>query len=549
MNLNQLMALVRIRFQLTLNQIRKAGVANSILLTIIGVALVLFVVSSFIGTLTIGVAWLTDAETRRVMFAWNGLVVCFLFMWGINVMSRVQQNDAISIDKLLHLPITFHGAFLLNYVSSIANLTLLSFAPLMIGLAIATPLARGWPSAVAIPLTLSFLFMVTAITYQIRNWLAEKMKNKRTKGILMTVLPLLFVAVYLGLVELTKTRSFTSVLSEAGFGWLPTGIVDAESGDWFSGVRGILAMTAIGCASLFFAYKSSMRKFTGAGVRASKKNAMSSATSVNWLGSRMFTSLPGVPDSASAVALSTIQSIRRAPEVYAALVPSIALAIFGTPYLIGMKGYLIPGWAIDFLPLALISIALLGFPAFLFSTFSYDRDGFRAFMLSPVPRKDILLGKNLAIGIPTVILGWITMIILQCFIPVEPLWFIGSLICLPTSFLLLCLAGNAISVFFSLGLKRGSMTPVNTKIIPVLMLYLGILVGPLVALIPVMVVHVAVGLLERSIVWPLGWLYMLLSLLLLWVSWLVYRRSLVEFGDWLWKKESAILDTVANIPE
>ena len=132
---------------------------------------------------------------------------------------------------------------------------------------------------------------------------------------------------------------------------------------------------------------------------------------------------------------------------------------------------------------------------------------------------------------------------------VEPLWFIGSLICLPTSFLLLCLAGNAISVFFSLGLKRGSMTPVNTKIIPVLMLYLGILVGPLVALIPVMVVHVAVGLLERSIVWPLGWLYMLLSLLLLLVSWLVYRRSLVEFGDWLWKKESAILDTVANIPE
>ena len=81
------------------------------------------------------------------------------------------------------------------------------------------------------------------------------------------------------------------------------------------------------------------------------------------------------------------------------------------------------------------------------------------------------------------------------------------------------------------------------------MLYLGILVGPLVALIPVMVVHVAVGLLERSIVWPLGWLYMLLSLLLLLVSWLVYRRSLVEFGDWLWNKEPAILDNVANIPE
>ena len=126
MNLNQLLALVRIRFQLTLNQIRKAGIANSILLTIFGVALVLFVVSSFVGTLTIGVAWLTDASASRVMFAWNALVVGFLFMWGVNVMSRVQQNDAISIDKLLHLPITFHSAFLLNYVSTFANLTLLS---------------------------------------------------------------------------------------------------------------------------------------------------------------------------------------------------------------------------------------------------------------------------------------------------------------------------------------------------------------------------------------------------------------------------------------
>ena len=549
MNLNQLLALVRIRFQLTLNQIRKAGIANSILLTIFGVALVLFVVSSFVGTLTIGVAWLTDASASRVMFAWNALVVGFLFMWGVNVMSRVQQNDAISIDKLLHLPITFHSAFLLNYVSAFANLTLLSFAPLMFGLAIATPLARGWPSAIAIPLTLSFLFMVTAITYQVRNWLAEKMENKRTKGILLTVLPLLFVAIYLSLVEFTQNRSFTNVLSEVGFGWLPTGIVDAEQGDWFSGVRGILAMTAIGCASLFFAYKSSMRKFTGTTSRTSKKKAPGSATSVNWLGSRMFTSFPGVPHSASAVAMATMQSLRRAPEVFAALVPSIALAIFGTPYLIGMKGYVVPGWTIELLPLAMISVALLGFPAFLFSTFSYDRDGFRAFMLSPVPRKDILLGKNLAIGIPTVILGWITMIILQCFIPVGPLWFVGSLICLPASFLLLCIPGNAVSVFFSLGLKRGSMTPVNTKIIPVLMLYLGILIGPFVALIPFMVVNIAVGLLEKSSTWPLGWLYVLLSLAMLLVSWLVYRRSLVEFGEWLWKKESSILDVVANIPE
>jgi len=361
-------------------------------------------------------------------------------------------------------------------------------------------------------------------------------------------LPLLFIAMYLGVVELTKTKSLMTLLSQVGMGWLPSGIVDADAGNWLSGVQGTLAMTAIGCGSLFFAYKASMRKFTGEG-KVSRKGKLKSKAVANWNDSRMFTNFPGVSSSVSAVTLGTIQSIRRAPEVYAAFVPVFALAVFGIPYLVGMKDYVIPSWSIDLLPLGLISVALLGFPAFLFSTFSYDRDGFRAFILSPVERKDILLGKNLAIGIPTVIMGWITMIILQCFVPVGPLWFLGNLVSLLTSYLLICIVGNAVSVFFAIGLKRGSMTPVNARVIPVIALYLGILVGPFAAMLPVMVIHFAIQLVERSIAWPMGWLYLLLSFPLLVVSWLVYRKSLIEFGNSLWKNESSILDVVANIPE
>jgi len=550
MNLNQFLALIRLRFRLTLNQIRKAGVANSILFTIIAIAIVLFVLMTFVGTLTIGVSWLAESSPSRILFAWNLMVVGFLFMWGIHVLGRVQQNDAISIDKLLHLPITFHGAFLLNYLSTFVNLTLLSVAPMMIGMAIAMPIAKGWPSAIAIPLTLSFLFMVTALTYQFRNWLAEKMKNKRTKGILVAVLPLLFIAVYLTVIEVTKARSFTDMFSQVGMGWLPMGIADANSGDWFSGLRGSLSMTAIGCASLFFAYRSGMRKFTGvSSARRPKSSSLQTAAASNWIDSRMFTVIPSVSGPVSAVALATLRSLGRAPEVYAAFVPAAVLAFFGTPYLLGWKGYVIPGWAIDILPPGLISVALLGFPAFLFSTFSYDRDGFRAFMLSPVERKDILFGKNLAIGIPTMILGWFTMIVLQCFVPVGIFWFLGSIFCLPASFLLLCIVGNLISVFFAVGLKRGSMTPVNARVIPVVALYLGILVGPFVALLPMMVAHFVLQMVEKSTAFPMGWLYLLLTFPLLLISWVVYRKSLVELGDWLWKKEPAILDIVANIPE
>ena len=548
MNLNQFLALVRLRMLLTVNQIKKAGISNSILFIIIGVALVLFAVSSFIGALTFGVAWVKESSAGNVLFAWSALVIGFLFMWGINVVGRVQQNNAISIEKLLHLPITFHGAFFLNFLSTFFNFTYITFVPLMIGLAIAMPIARGWPSAVAIPLTLSFLFMVTAITYQFRNWLAAKMENKRTRGILMTAIPILFVVIYISVIELSNSKSVFEKLSQVGMGWLPSGVASAQTGNWHSGALGSIVMTAIGCVSLFFAYKTGMRKFTGASVaRASQKD--SSKARKNWIDSRMFAAIPGVSNPVAGIALGTMQSVRRAPEVYAALVPLLALAIFGTPYLIGKKDYVIPTWSIDILPLGLISVAMLGFPAFLFSSFSYIRDGFRAYILSPVPRNDILFGINLAMAIPTMILGWITMIILQCFVPVGAFWFLGNLIALPACFLLLCIVANLITVFFPVGLKRGSMTPVNSRVIPVVMLYLGVMLGPFVALLPAMVVHIAMQLVEKSMGWPMGWLYLILTLVLLLVSWLVYRKSLVELGNWLWKKEPAILDVVANIPE
>ncbi|QEG20703.1 hypothetical protein [Mariniblastus fucicola] len=547
MNLSQFLALMRLRFQLSLNQIRKGGRVNSILYSIASVGILLFAVTSFVSAIGIGASWMSGREVSSILVIWNAIVLGFLVMWCFYVLNRLQQNDVISIDKLLHLPMTFQGAFLLNYLSTFANFTLLAIAPVMLGLAIAMPIARGWTSAIAIPLTLAFLFMVTAITYQLRSWLAEKMENKRTSGILMAVLPLACIGIFIGGVQLTESRSFLGTLKSVPLGWVPSGIVNAESGNWFSGLLGTLAMSAIGCASLFFAYRSSLRKFTGEESGSARKQA--SVSNRNWLDSKMFTSLPYVSDPVSVIAMGTMQNLRRAPEVFAAVVPVVVLAVFGSPYLMGWEGYVIPDWIASFLQPGLIAVALLGFPAFLFSSFSYDRDGFRSFILSPVERKDILLGKNIAIGIPTVLLGWITMVVLQCFIPVGTFWFLGSLISLPASYLLLCIVGNAISIFFAVGLKRGSMQPVNARVIPVVALYVGILAGPFLAMTPTWMALSIAQLAETISGFPMSLLYVALALLSLAVSWLLYHKSLIEFGKWLWRKESEILPTVANIPE
>ena len=547
MNLSQFLALIQLRFRLSSNQIRKGGQLNSVLFSILAVAIFLFSLVSLVSSAAFGVVLLSNRKPSDILFVWNVLTAVFLVMWSFHVMNRIQQNDAISVEKLLHLPMTFSGAFLLNYVSSFANLTLLMIAPTMIGLALAMPFARNGASAVAIPLTFSFMFMITALTWQFRSWLSEKMQNKRTRGILMAVLPLMFIGLFVAAVEFTESSLF-NILADLPLGWLPAGIHAAETGNWLSGVIGSLAMIAIGCGSLFFAFNSSLRRFTGAtSGRAAVATSDSRSNAVNWRQSRVFASIPGTSDAVSGIAMATIYSLRRAPEVFAALVPVAVLAVFGTPYLIGMEGYTVASYAVEVLPIGLISVALLGFPGFLFSTFSYDRDAFRAYVLGPVQRQDVLFGKNLAIGVPTVILGWLTMIVVQCFFPVGLLWFLGGLVCLIASFLFLCIIGNAISIFFAVGLKRGSMTPVNTSIIPVLMLYLGVLGGPMVALIPTSVCFIIAKLLAS--VMPTGWLFLLLALIQLVVAWFVYRRSLVALGASLWRRESDLLGVVANIPE
>ena len=79
------------------------------------------------------------------------------------------------------------------------------------------------------------------------------------------------------------------------------------------------------------------------------------------------------------------------------LMPLILIGVFGTMVFAG-RARNIPELARPLLGLGVISITMLSFTQILCNLFGVDRDGFRAFVLSPVRRRDILLGKNLAIA-------------------------------------------------------------------------------------------------------------------------------------------------------
>jgi hypothetical protein len=326
-NWQHLRAFVWLRWRLMVNQWRRAGAFNAILLTIITVLLLLTVIPLFIGSLMLGLYLIPKAAPVHLMYAWDGLIVAFLIFWGIGLVTELQRSDPLSLSKFLHLPVSVNGASLINYVSSLFRLSLILFAPVMLAYALALVWVKGWSELPVLPALLAFLVMVTALTYQFQGWLAALMSNPRrrrtiivaiTAGfILLAQLPNLMNYYAMGGAarqQMERSKVFQDEMeklnrSEASqrwdsaelarrqhellqqfqrenqeafrsttawwerttrlanaiipFGWLPMGVVSAEEGRILPSLLGLLGMTLIGTVSLWRAYRTTVNIYVG----------------------------------------------------------------------------------------------------------------------------------------------------------------------------------------------------------------------------------------------------------------------------------------------
>jgi hypothetical protein len=622
MNPKHLIALIRLRYQLTMNQIKKAGKVNYIIsIIVISVVLLASGFSFFVGAIG-GSFWFQSASANALLVTWNILILLFLVLWMIGLMVELQQTELMSIDKLLHLPISLRGAFFLNYTSSFINTSFILFTPLMLGLAVGMTIAKGWTMLISIPLIFAFLFVVTTLTYQLRGWLSRIMENKRTRGTVIAVITIFFVlmsqvpnlitsgmrgsdkedrkkqqdeyAVLLenstkdilakheaGEITLEEKASLVKSASEeakkisyeqksarrkAQFestmgvvekvdtyfppGWVPLGIAKATSRNWIPALLAIIAMIAIGMVSLNMAYRSSMRKYTGVAPRRKQKGASQpKSEDSNKKLEFLFRKIPFVSEYASAVAVAGFRSSIRAPESKMALLMPLIFGMLGCSFLISSSGFNIPTALRPWVPLGVIMMTMFGVTSLLFNQFGMDRDGFRAFVLSPIPRHDILLGKNLAAAPLALGLCLILICIVQFLLPQGPLAWLSTVVQIPAVYLLYCMFGNLVSVFFPMGIKRGSMQPANPRFLQMLILIFGSMLAPMVLMVPTSFSYGLPMLLEGVFGVSMNWLYLLLSIAQLAVTWFAYAWSLRQLDGILWRREPAILDIVANIPE
>jgi ABC-2 type transport system permease protein len=175
--------------------------------------------------------------------------------------------------------------------------------------------------------------------------------------------------------------------------------------------------------------------------------------------------------------------------------------------------------------------------------FGFDRDGFRAFVLSPADRKLILLGKNLACFPVGVIGGLMLLGLSSVRLHPPPLVFVAAVLQLGAILLLAALVGNVCSILVPYRIQQGSMKPTKMPGLAVLTILVCQMLFPM-AMAPAFVPPLA-EYLWRSAGWPAAVpVNLILSAMLLAVLALVYWQTLGPMGRLLQRRETRILSIV-----
>jgi len=586
-NISHFRAIVRMRWQMARNQFRKSGKVNRVVTILFMVLAALGSLGSFVFAIGWGRLLLSKLAPVHMMYVWDVLGGVFLFAWAISLMVELQQSEMLSLKNLLHLPISLSGAFFLNYASSLVSFTILLFLPAMLGLCYASVMHFGAGSLVMFALLLAFLLMVTAVTYQLRGWLARLMENKRTRGTVIMVTTIVFVMImqlpnmlnlgtfdtrgadYLELreardqrvVELQEqldegqidkdehtqqiaanledylkkeklrsdariakiNRQAMIVNASLPIGWLPYGASAAASGSILSPWLCVFGMSTIGFVSLAMAYRSTFRRYTGEHNKTFRPAAQKAPRAFSQ-GTMLVKSIPLLSETESAITMASLRSTLRAPEAKMALLtPLIFVCIFGSMMLTG-KMEKMPEMIRPFFGIGAIGMSLLGMVQMMLNMFGLDRQGFRAYVLMPAPRRDILLGKNMGLFPLGALLTAALVLFMALLDGMNFTHVVATLLQIVIAFFIYFTFSNYTSIIAPIGIAVGTMKPTSMKFSVLLVQFIALLLVP-VAILPA-TLALAAELLSREYGGIQGVpIYLLLTLIELPLAIWYYRKT------------------------
>jgi ABC-2 type transport system permease protein len=608
-NWEHLKAFLWLRWRIVSNRNKRAGKWAVILQTIFAVFMFGGALFSFATGIAAGYFGLPRVSPAVVLYVWDGVVLAFLFMWMVELLIELQRSELMSLEKFLHLPVSLSGAFLINYLGSISGLGAVLVLPLMIGLSIGLVFAKGPIMLLLFPLIAAFALMVTALTHQFRGWLASLMMNKRRRRTVIMITTFVFMGMtqipnIIGFTSGRWSRVPGTALGEANrkeldklnialarkeitrqehrakrrilegparaedarriyqiarsantfipLGWLPYGAVEGFEGSPWPALLGIVGLSVIGIVSLRRSYLTTLQIYTGkftAGIPTTSPPATPAATAPSTIPKKYAAALlekkfPRVSEYASVTAAASFRSLMRAPEAKMMLLsPVIMLFVFGGMFLFQpgdppelMKPLMAAGGH------AFMLFMLVGVMG---NQFGFDRSAFRVFVLSPAPRRDILLGKNMATAPLGIGFMFISAMTIQMLRPMRVDHYLAVLLQMVPMFLLFSLVGNFLSIIAPMPMALGSMKPIKPKAKTLLIHLAFVLVFPI-ALTPTLIplgIELLLGWTTSFSWFPAYLLFTIVEFAL--VVWL-YIEAIDAQGRLFERREQKILEVVTS---
>lgn len=257
-------------------------------------------------------------------------------------------------------------------------------------------------------------------------------------------------------------------------------------------------------------------------------------------------SVPFLTETQSVVALASLRSMLRAPEAKMALLtPLIFVCVFGSMLVTGGLDKL-PEFVRAWVGIGALGMSLMGMLQIMLNMFGLDRQGFRAYILMPAPRRDILLGKNVGVFPIAATLSALLILFAGVVGRMEVTHIIATLLQVAVALLIYFPISNFTSIVAPIGMAVGTMKPVSMNV-SIFAMQLVALLLVVVAIIPATVALAA----EQLAAFTAGIhgipIYLLLTLAELPLALWFYVRMLDVEGRLLQEKEQEILAVISKV--
>jgi hypothetical protein len=579
MNREQLKTILWLRWRLMSNQWRRTGGLGAVIAVLVGAGAFMLMALCFVGGLAGGIFGLRDATPAVMMTVWFAVTAFFLFFWMIGLLTELQRSETIDLQKLMHLPVALGQMFTVNYLVSHFSLSIILNVPLMLGLGIGLAISRGPEMILLLPLTLSMVVMITAWTYCLRGWLATMMTNPRRRRTVIMCISLAFILLaqgpnlYFNVFQkhgsfgqnatpeerqrqyqeraASSQKMFDNLVAAEGFVpplWLPVGARALAEGNPLPALLGTLGCLGIATLGLFRAYRSTLRFYhseTGGKAAVKISNGPKKVFVPRDKTKKEFLerSIPFAPEQSAALALATLRSLLRAPEVKMAWATSfIVTIVVGASFLLRATTNL-PDSVKPFFATGSVVFPVFFLAQFFANQFGFDRDGFRALMLSPADRRLILLGKNLAALPVAATFGTLLIALTATRLHLPPLTVLATLFQFVSVLFMAGVAGNLLSILVPYRIQPGSMKPTKLPGLAMLVLMFCQMLFPM-AMAPVFAGPLLELLWRRSDLSAFMPVNLICSALLCGLMALVYQQTLAPLGRLLQRRETKILGVI-----